>query len=136
VVVGWQCRRLASWLDWCGGPTRHGGSLASVPVTSGLTEVASRGSGCGRVVVPVANVTIRPVRVDDRVAAGLDVVAAGLAEAVVEHVLVCFRSWDPHVSLEPVALGPNAETEEVAQADVQDVVKLVAAWFKRQAEDT
>jgi hypothetical protein len=25
-----------------------------------------------------------------------------LAEVVVEHVLLCFRIWDPHVSLEPM----------------------------------
>jgi hypothetical protein len=41
-----------------------------------------------------------------------------LAEAVVEHMLLCFRSRDPHVSLEPVAQGPDVETEEVAQADI------------------
>jgi hypothetical protein len=34
-----------------------------------------------------------------------------------------------------VAQGPDAETEEVAQAGVQDATKLVAAWFERQAED-
>jgi hypothetical protein len=53
-----------------------------------------------------------------------------LAEAVAEHVLLCFRSRDPQV-----AQSPDAETEEVAQASIQDTTKLVATQFERQAED-
>jgi hypothetical protein len=41
-----------------------------------------------------------------------------MAEAVAEHVLLCFSSQDPQVSLEPVAQGPVAETEEVARASI------------------
>jgi hypothetical protein len=37
-------------------------------------------------------------------------------------VLSCFRSRDPQVSLEPVAQGPDIETEEVARAGVEDVM--------------
>jgi hypothetical protein len=33
-----------------------------------------------------------------------------LAEKVVEHVLTCFRSWDPIISLDPVVLRPVAGT--------------------------
>jgi hypothetical protein len=58
-----------------------------------------------------------------------------LAEVVAEHVMMCFRSRDPQVSLEPVAQGPNAEIEEAARDGVQDTVKLMAARFKHQAED-
>jgi hypothetical protein len=52
-----------------------------------------------------------------------------------EHVLLCFCSRDPQVSLESVAQGPDAEMDEATQVDVKDTVKLVAAWFERQAED-
>jgi hypothetical protein len=38
-----------------------------------------------------------------------------LVEAVAEHVLLCFYNRHSQVSLEPVALGPNAETEEVVR---------------------
>jgi hypothetical protein len=34
-----------------------------------------------------------------------------------------------------VVQGPDAETEEVARASIQDTAKLVAARFERQAED-
>jgi hypothetical protein len=50
-------------------------------------------------------------------------------------VLLCFRSQDPQVSLEPVALSPIAETEEAVQAGVQDTAKLVAARFECQTKD-
>jgi hypothetical protein len=58
-----------------------------------------------------------------------------LAEAVEGHVLLCFHSQDPQVSLEPVALSPIAEIEEAVQAGVQDTVKLVAARFECQTEN-
>jgi hypothetical protein len=41
-----------------------------------------------------------------------------LAEAVAEHVLLCFCSRDPQVSLVLVAPGPDIETEEVVWAGV------------------
>ena len=59
-----------------------------------------------------------------------------LAEKVAEHVLTCFRSWDPSTSLEPVVQGPVAATEEAARSSVQDTAKIVAARFQRQAEDS
>jgi hypothetical protein len=58
-----------------------------------------------------------------------------LAEAVAEHVLLCFYSRHPQVSLEPVALGPNAKTEEVVQDGIQNTAKLMATRFEHQAED-
>jgi hypothetical protein len=47
----------------------------------------------------------------------------------VEHVLTCFRSWDPIVSLDPVVLGLIAGTKGVASSDVEDTAKIVAARF-------
>jgi hypothetical protein len=54
---------------------------------------------------------------------------------VAEHVLTCFRSWEPHVSLESVVQGCVTETEEVARASIQDTAKLMATWFQCQVED-
>jgi hypothetical protein len=59
-----------------------------------------------------------------------------LVEVVAEHVLLCFHSQDPQMSLEPVVQGPDAETEEAVRASIQDTTKLVAAQFKHQAEDS
>jgi hypothetical protein len=36
----------------------------------------------------------------------------------------------PQISLEPVAQGPITETTEVARADIEDTVKLVAKLFE------
>jgi hypothetical protein len=58
-----------------------------------------------------------------------------LAEAVAEHMLMCFRSQDPQVSLEPVVQGPTEEVQEAAQDGVWETVKLVAERFERQPED-
>jgi hypothetical protein len=41
-----------------------------------------------------------------------------LAEKVVEHMLTCFRSWDPNTSLEPVVQGPTADVEEATRASI------------------
>jgi hypothetical protein len=40
-------------------------------------------------------------------------------ENVAEHVLTCFRSWDPNVSLELVVHGPTVEGMEVARGSIQ-----------------
>jgi hypothetical protein len=58
-----------------------------------------------------------------------------LAEVVAEHVLLCLRSQDPQVSLEPVVQGPTEQILEAAQVSVREVVKVVAKRFKRQLED-
>jgi methylmalonyl-CoA mutase cobalamin-binding subunit len=54
----------------------------------------------------------------------------------VEHVLLCFRSHDPQVSLEPVVQGPAEVVQEAAQVDVREIVKLVVEWFKRLLKDS
>jgi hypothetical protein len=61
----------------------------------------------------------------------LEVEGRVLAEKVAEHVLTCFRSWDPNTLLKPVMQGPVAEMGEAARSSVQDTTKIVAAWFQR-----
>jgi hypothetical protein len=58
-----------------------------------------------------------------------------LVEKVAEHVLTCFQSFDPNASLELVVQGPIVEAEEAARANVQDIAKIMAAWFQRQPKD-
>jgi hypothetical protein len=43
---------------------------------------------------------------EDVIVSRLEAEGRILAEAVAEHVLLCFRSHDPQVSLEPVVQGP------------------------------
>jgi hypothetical protein len=52
----------------------------------------------------------------EEVVSGILEEGRALAKAVAEHVLLCFRSRDPQVSLEPVAQGPDTETEEADAA--------------------
>jgi hypothetical protein len=56
-------------------------------------------------------------------------------EAVAEHVLMCFRSRDPQVSLELVVQGLIEETEDAARAGVHDTTRLVDAQFEHRHED-
>jgi hypothetical protein len=55
---------------------------------------------------------------EDVVAIRLKAEGRILAEVVVEHVLLCLRSQDPQVSLEPVVQGPTEQISEAAQVGV------------------
>jgi hypothetical protein len=48
---------------------------------------------------------------------------------VAEHVLTCFWSRDPIVSLDLVVLKLVVGIEEAASSGVQDGLKIVATWF-------
>jgi hypothetical protein len=54
---------------------------------------------------------------------------------VAEHVLMCFRSRDPQVSLELVVQGLIEETEDAARAGVHDTTRLVDTQFEHRHED-
>jgi hypothetical protein len=75
------------------------------------------------------------LRLEDVVSDQLEAEGRVLAEKVAEHMLTCFRSQDPVVSLEPVVLGPAVETEEATSSSGQEATKSVAAWFQRLLED-
>jgi hypothetical protein len=65
-----------------------------------------------------------------------DVIANRLETEVAERVLLCLRSKDPQVSLEPVVQGPTEQIPEAAQVSVQEAAKVVAERFECQPEDT
>jgi hypothetical protein len=54
------------------------------------------------------------MRLEEVIGDQLEVEGCILAEKVVEHVLTCFWSRDPIVSLDPVTFGPATETEEAS----------------------
>jgi hypothetical protein len=74
-------------------------------------------------------------KLEDVVTSRLEAEGRILAEVVAEHVLLCFRSQDPQVSLEPVVQGPAEKVQEAAQVDVRETAKLVAERFERQPKD-
>jgi hypothetical protein len=67
---------------------------------------------------------------EDVVTSRLEVEGRILVEAVVEHVLLCFRNQDPQVLLEPVVQGPAKRVQEAALVGVWETVKLVVELFE------
>jgi hypothetical protein len=65
----------------------------------------------------------------------LEVEGRILAQAVMEHMVLCFRSRDPQISLEPMLQGPAEELEEGTRAGVEEVARVVAERLERQHED-
>jgi hypothetical protein len=55
------------------------------------------------------------LELDDVIANRLEAEGHILAKAVAEHLLLCLRSQDPQVSLEPVVQGPAEQIPEAAQ---------------------
>jgi hypothetical protein len=53
-------------------------------------------------------------RLDQILGARLEDEGGKLYRAVIEYVLMCFRSHDPAISLEPVIAGPVATTKDAA----------------------
>jgi hypothetical protein len=68
-------------------------------------------------------------RLDQILGARLEAEGIKLCWAVIEYILMCFRSHHPTISLESVIAGLVAATEDVAREGVQDDVELVAKRF-------
>jgi hypothetical protein len=72
---------------------------------------------------------------DQILGAHLETEGGRLCWAVIEYILTCFQSHDPAISLEPVIVGPVADTEDTAREGIQDTVALVAERFQRDPAD-
>ena len=72
---------------------------------------------------------------DQILGARLEAEGSRLYRAVIEYILMCFRSHDPAISLGPVIAGLVADVEDVAWGSVQDVVDVVAKRFQRDPTD-
>jgi hypothetical protein len=58
-----------------------------------------------------------------------------LAQAVDDHMLMCFWSRDPSISLEPTMQGPIKGYAEAARDGVEDAARAVAERFEHEPED-
>jgi hypothetical protein len=58
-----------------------------------------------------------------------------LAQVVADHVLMCFRSRDPSISLKPVVQGLVEGSVEAARDGVEEAAHTVAERFEREPED-
>jgi hypothetical protein len=74
-------------------------------------------------------------RLDQILGARLEAEGSRLCRSVIEYILMCFRSHDPAISLEPVIAGSVADTEDATREGVQDAVDVVAACFQRDPAD-
>jgi hypothetical protein len=54
---------------------------------------------------------------------------------VADHVLMCFQSRDPSISLEPTVQGPIEGSTEATRDGVEDATHAVAERFEREPED-
>jgi hypothetical protein len=75
-------------------------------------------------------------QLEDAVGSRIEEEGRALAQAVAEHVLMCFRSRDPNISSEPVVQGPAEEPAETAVAGIEDAARAIADRFKREPEDS
>jgi hypothetical protein len=73
-------------------------------------------------------------RLESTLVAHLESEGRELARIVVDHILTCFWSHDPAISLTPVHEGPVPEAEAAAWEGVQEVVEIVASRFERNVE--
>jgi hypothetical protein len=74
-------------------------------------------------------------QLEEAIGSRLEEEGHALIQAVVDHVLMCFRSRDPSISLEPVVQGPVEGFAEAARDDVEDVAHVIAEWFECEPKD-
>jgi hypothetical protein len=74
-------------------------------------------------------------QLEEAIGSRLEEEGRALAQAMADHVLMCFRSYDPSISLEPVVQGPVEGSAEAARIGVEDVARIVAEQFKREPKD-
>jgi hypothetical protein len=88
------------------------------------------------VVLPLLDSAERKIsRLEEAIDSRLEEEGRALAQAVTDHVLMCFRSRDSSISHEPTVQGPVEGSAEAARDDVEDAARAVAERFKREPED-
>jgi hypothetical protein len=114
------------------------GQADAVLASFGFSPVRTGGAAPeGGVAVPLLDfVATKISQLEDAVVSRIEEEGRSLAQAVAEHVLMCFRSRDPAISLEPVVQGPAEEPAEAVAAGVEDAARAVADRFKRESEDS
>jgi hypothetical protein len=85
----------------------------------------------GSVLPALDSATERLQRLESTLITRLEAEGRELTRVVVYHVLTCFRSHDPAISLTPVLEGPVPEAEAAAREGVQEAAEIMAARFER-----
>jgi hypothetical protein len=88
------------------------------------------------VVLPLLDSAGRKIsQLEEVVDSCLEEEGRALAQAVADHVLMCFWSRDPSISLEPAVQGPVEGSAKAAKDGVEDAAYAVAERFEREPED-
>jgi hypothetical protein len=116
-------QRIAAWAGEA--------SMTLVPLVMSPIPVLELPTSISDALPVLDSVVDRLRRLDQILGARLEAEGGWLCRAVIEYILMCFRSHDPVISLELVIADPVADTEESAREGIQDVVELVAERFQR-----
>jgi hypothetical protein len=113
------------------------GQADAVLASFGFNPVRTGGAAPeGGAAVPLLDpATAKISQLEDAVGSRIEEEGHTLAQAVAEHVLMCFRSRDPAISMEPVVQGPAEEPAEAAAVGIEEATHTVADRFKREPED-
>jgi hypothetical protein len=88
------------------------------------------------VVLPLLDSAGRKIsHLEEAIASRLEEEGRALAHAVADHVLMCFWSRDPSISLEPAVQGPIEGFAEATRDGVEDAARAIAERFERDPED-
>jgi hypothetical protein len=88
------------------------------------------------VVLPLLDSAERKISQQEEVVGSrLEEEGRALAQAVTDHVMMCFRSRDPSISLEPAVQGSVEGFVEAARDGVEDATRAVAERFEHETED-
>jgi hypothetical protein len=122
-----EVQRIAAWADEAS-KTLVPLGMSPIPVSELPTSISDA--------LPVLDSAAdRLQRLDQILRACLEAEGGKLCWAVVEYVLMCFRSHDPAISLAPVIASPVAAIEDATRESVQDAVELVVERFQRDPAD-
>jgi hypothetical protein len=89
--------------------------MTLVPFSFGPIRSGELAREVSNVLPTLESTGAKMLRLEEVVVDQLEAEGRILAEKVAEHVLTCFRSRDPIISLDPGALWPIVETEEAAR---------------------
>jgi hypothetical protein len=88
------------------------------------------------VVLPLLDSAGRKIsQLEEAISSRLEEEGRALAQAVADHVLMCFRKHDPSISMKPAVQGPVEGSAEAARDSVEDAAHTVAEQFEREPED-
>jgi hypothetical protein len=88
------------------------------------------------VVLPLLDSTGRKIsQLEEAISSRLEEEGRALAQVVADHMLICFQSRDPSISLEPAVQGPIERSVEATRDGIEDAARAVAERFEREPED-